>query len=152
MEAVRTGARDATWRRIRTMIDAAGDPLARDLNGLRGRRDLKPTERKQLIDARLGRGRLLFALSARSGNVARTAAQYATAASPPGARHDPRRHARPFGYRDRYRYRAGRVRMGCFGPPQGGACGTSCSPLPTTIKRPLLETEEAGPNEYLWGA
>lgn len=57
MEAVRTGARDATWRRIRAMIDAAGDPLARDLNGLRGRRDLKSTERKQLIDARLGQGR-----------------------------------------------------------------------------------------------
>ena len=58
MEAVPAGARSATWRRIRAMIDAEGDAaLAQDLNGLRGRRDLKPTERKQLVDARLGQGR-----------------------------------------------------------------------------------------------
>lgn len=55
MEAVPAGQRGAVWRRIRTMIAADGSaPLTKDLNNLRVRRDLKPTERKQLIDARLG--------------------------------------------------------------------------------------------------
>lgn len=58
MEAVPAGRRDAVWRRIRAKIEADGGvPLADDLTSLRGRRDLKPTERKRLIDARLGQGR-----------------------------------------------------------------------------------------------
>lgn len=58
MGAVPAGQRNAIWRRIRSMIEAdGGAPLTDDLNNLRGRRDIKPTEKKQLVDARLGQGR-----------------------------------------------------------------------------------------------
>lgn len=50
--------RDATWRRIRTLIAAeGGHTVNEDLDDLRRRRDLKTTEKKMLIDARLGQGR-----------------------------------------------------------------------------------------------
>ncbi len=58
MEAVPDDDRNAVWRRIRARIDAEGRaPLADDLDELRDRGDLSPTEKKRLIDARLGQGR-----------------------------------------------------------------------------------------------
>ncbi len=58
MEAVPLTHRGATWRRIRTQIDADGGTLiADDFASLQSRRDLKPTEKKQLVDARLGQGK-----------------------------------------------------------------------------------------------
>lgn len=53
-----SAGRYAIWRRIRAKIEAGrGVQGVDDLNSLRSRRDIKPTERKQLIDARLGQGR-----------------------------------------------------------------------------------------------
>lgn len=58
LEAVPVARRDATWCRIRARIDAeASTAVGDDLDTLRRRRGLKPTERKRLIDARLGQGR-----------------------------------------------------------------------------------------------
>lgn len=58
LEAVPALKRNATWRRIRALIDAEGrGTVNEDLDDLRHRRDLKPTEKKRLVDARLGQGR-----------------------------------------------------------------------------------------------
>ena len=55
MEAIPTRSRDATWRRIRTLIDADGSSTPYgDLNDIRSRKTLRPTEKKRLIDARIG--------------------------------------------------------------------------------------------------
>ena len=56
MEAVPVRGRDAKWQRIRARIAANGNGTVKDdLDELR-RRGLRPTEKKRLIDARLGQG------------------------------------------------------------------------------------------------
>lgn len=58
MEAVPVRQRDAIWQRIRARIDAESNGgVDQDLGDIKKRRDLKPTVRKQLVDARLGQGR-----------------------------------------------------------------------------------------------
>lgn len=58
LEAVAVEKRNATWRRIRALIDSEViASVDEDLDQLRHRRDLKPTEKKRFVDARLGQGR-----------------------------------------------------------------------------------------------